>query len=156
MVGLKEMAADFGGQRAVPSFAYMVGFFGMGVGGVFMGWLADRTSPRVPLLIAGVSIAIGGWAAASGGELALYAGYALLLGFLGNAGTFTPAMNNVQGWFDRRRSIAVAIISIGPAICGLGLAAGLSRAAARDRLAPDARGLRPGRRACCCSSPPSM
>ena len=29
MVGLKEMAAEFGGQRAVPSFAYMVGFFGM-------------------------------------------------------------------------------------------------------------------------------
>ena len=50
MVGLKEMAADFGDQRAVPSFAYMVGFFGMGVGGVFMGWLADRTSPRVPPL----------------------------------------------------------------------------------------------------------
>ncbi len=63
MVGLKEMAADFGDQRAVPSFAYMVGFFGMGVGGVFMGWLADRTSPRVPLLIAGLSIALGGWVA---------------------------------------------------------------------------------------------
>ncbi len=118
MVGLKEMAADFGDQRAVPSFAYMVGFFGMGVGGVFMGWLADRTSPRIPLLIAGVCIAIGGFVASSGGELPLYAGYALLLGFLGNAGTFTPAMNNVQGWFDRHRNMAVAIISIGPAIAG--------------------------------------
>lgn len=118
MVGLKEMAADFGDQRAVPSFAYMVGFFGMGVGGVFMGWLADRTSPRVPLLIAGVAIAVGGWAASSGGELALYAGYALLLGFFGNAGTFTPAMNNVQGWFNKRRNTAVAIISVGPAISG--------------------------------------
>ena len=118
MVGLKEMAADFGDQRAVPSFAYMVGFFGMGVGGVFMGWLADRTSPRVPLVIAGISIAIGGFAASCGGELALYAGYAILLGFFGNAGTFTPAMNNVQGWFDKRRNIAVAIISVGPAIAG--------------------------------------
>jgi MFS family permease len=118
MVGLKEMAAEFGDQRAVPSFAYMVGFFGMGVGGVFMGWLADRTSPRVPLLIAGLSIGIGGWLTASGGELVLYVGYALLLGFFGNAGTFTPAMNNVQGWFDRRRNTAVAIISVGPAISG--------------------------------------
>ena len=118
MVGLKEMAAEFGDQRAVPSFAYMVGFFGMGVGGVFMGWLADRTSPRVPLLIAGVSIGIGGCLTASGGELALYAGYAVLLGFFGNAGTFTPAMNNVQGWFERRRNTAVAIISVGPAISG--------------------------------------
>jgi MFS family permease len=96
----------------------MVGFFGMGVGGVFMGWLADRTSPRVPLLIAGVSIGVGGWLTASGGELVLYVGYALLLGFFGNAGTFTPAMNNVQGWFERRRNTAVAIISVGPAISG--------------------------------------
>jgi MFS family permease len=118
VVGLKEIAAEFGDRRAVPSFAYMLGFFAMGLGGVAMGWLADRTSPRVPLLIAGVSIAAGGWLAASGGELALYVGYALPLGFLGNAATFTPAMNNVQGWFDRRRSIAVSIVSVGPALSG--------------------------------------
>ena len=54
VVGLKEIAAEFGDRRAVPSFAYMLGFFAMGLGGVAMGWLADRTSPRVPLLIAGV------------------------------------------------------------------------------------------------------
>ncbi len=118
VVALKEIAAEFGDRRAVPSFAYMVGFFAMGVGGVAMGWLSDRTSPRVPLLIASVSIAAGGWLASSGGELALYVGYAIPLGFLGNAATFTPAMNNVQGWFDRRLSTAVSIISVGPAISG--------------------------------------
>src|ERR671912_462054 len=118
VIGLKEIAADFGNQRAVPSFAYMIGFFGMGVGGVFMGWLADRTSPRVPLLIGGVSIALGGWVAASGSELALYVGYTVLLGFFGNAATFTPAMNNVQGWFDRGRNTAIAIVSVGPAVAG--------------------------------------
>ena len=53
VVALKEIAAEFGGHRAVPSFAYMLGFFAMGLGSVFMGWLADRTSPRVPLLIDG-------------------------------------------------------------------------------------------------------
>jgi MFS family permease len=42
----------------------------------------------------------------------------LPLGFLGNAATFTPAMNNIQGWFERRRSTAVSIISAGPAISG--------------------------------------
>ena len=106
VVGLKEIAAEFGDRRAVPSMAYMLGFFAMGVGGVMMGWLADRTSPRVPLLIAGVSIFAGGWLATSGGEVTLYLGYAIPLGFLGNAATFTPAMNNIQGWFDRRRSTA--------------------------------------------------
>ncbi|HEX9329426.1 MAG TPA: MFS transporter [Reyranella sp.] len=118
VVGLKEIAAEFGDRRAVPSMAYMLGFFAMGVGGVVMGWLADRASPRVPLLIAGVSIFAGGWLATSGNELALYLGYAIPLGFLGNAATFTPAMNNIQGWFERRRSTAVSIISVGPAISG--------------------------------------
>ena len=118
VVALKEIAAEFGDRRSVPSLAYLLGFFSMGVGGVVMGWLADRTSPRVPLMIAGVSIVAGGFLASSGGELALYAGYALPLGFLGNAATFTPAMNNIQGWFERRRSTAVSIISAGPAISG--------------------------------------
>jgi MFS family permease len=118
VVGLKEIAAEFGDRRAVPSTAYMLGFFCMGLGGVLMGWLADRTSPRVPLLIAGISIFAGGWLASSGNVWALYAGYAIPLGFLGNAGTFTPAMNNIQGWFERRRSTAVSIISVGPAISG--------------------------------------
>src|SRR4029450_5673107 len=118
VVALKEIAAEFGDRRSVPSLAYLLGFFSMGVGGVVMGWLADRTSPRVPLMIAGVSIAAGGFLASSGGEVALYAGYGLPLAFLGNAATFTPAMNNVQGWFERRRSTAVSIISAGPAISG--------------------------------------
>jgi MFS family permease len=118
MVALKEIAADFGDRRAVPSMAYMLGFFAMGVGGVLMGWLADRTSPRVPLLIAGVSIAAGGWLATSGGEWVLYAGYMIPLGLLGNSATFTPAMNNIQGWFDKRRSLAVSLISVGPALSG--------------------------------------
>ncbi|MDP1838530.1 MAG: hypothetical protein Q8L19_08530, partial [Reyranella sp.] len=68
--------------------------------------------------IAGVSILAGGWLASSGDVLALYLGYAIPLGFLGNSATFTPAMNNIQGWFDRRRSTAVSLISVGPAISG--------------------------------------
>ena len=129
-MALKEIAAEFGDRRAVPSMAYMLGFFAMGVGGVFMGWLADRTSPRVPLLIAGVSILAGGWLASSGGEWTLYLGYMIPLGFLGNAATFTPAMNNIQGWFERRRSTR-RVAHLGRAgDLGLHLAAGLSLAAA--------------------------
>ena len=118
VIALKEIAAEFGDRRAVPSLAYMLGFLAMGVGGVLMGWLADRAGPRVPLFIAGVSIFVGSWFASSGGELALYLGYAIPLGLLGNSATFTPAINNIQGWFERRRSTAVSIISVGPAVSG--------------------------------------
>ena len=118
VVGLKEIAAEFGDRRAVPSMAYMLGFFFMGIGGVLMGWLADRTSPRVPLLIAGVSIFAGGWLAAQRRRACALCRLRIPLGFFGNAATFTPAMNNIQGWFDRRRSTAVSIISVGPAISG--------------------------------------
>jgi MFS family permease len=118
VVALTEIAAEFGDRRAVPSMAYMLCLVWMGLGGVFMGWLADRIGPRLPLLMAGVSIFAGGWLTASGSEWMFYLGYALPLGFLGNAATFTPLMNNIQGWFEKRRSTAVSIISVGPAISG--------------------------------------
>ena len=41
-------------------------------------------------------------------------------------------MNNIQGWFERRRSTAVSLISVGPAISGFCLAAGLSAGCCRD------------------------
>ena len=84
VVALKEIAAEFGDRRAVPSMAYMLGFFAMGLGGVFMGWLADRTSPRVPLLIAGVSIleALSGHAPGRAALSVLLGASALQMGFL--------------------------------------------------------------------------
>src|SRR5918995_728557 len=69
-------------------------------------------------IVSMLCIALGGWVAASGSELALYVGYTVLLGFFGNAATFTPAMNNVQGWFDRGCNTAIAIVSVGPAVAG--------------------------------------
>ncbi len=85
----------------------------------------------MPLLIAGVSIFAGGWLATSGNQWALFAGYAIPLGLLGNAGTFTPQLNNIQGWFERRRSTSAVVDCLGgPRRVRLRLAAGLSRAAA--------------------------
>src|SRR4029453_15793798 len=69
VVALKGIAAEFGDRGSVPSLAYLLGFFSMGVGGVVMGWLADRTSPRVPLMIPGFSIAAGGFLSISGRAL---------------------------------------------------------------------------------------
>ena len=41
-VALKPMAADLGSARSVPSLASSLAYIGIGVGGIFMGWWADR------------------------------------------------------------------------------------------------------------------
>ncbi|MBV9834518.1 MAG: MFS transporter [Alphaproteobacteria bacterium] len=120
IVAMQQIAQEFGGQRQVPSLAYTLIYVGIGVGGIMMGWLSDRFGPRLPLLIAAVSIALGAWLGASGGQFALFASYGLLMGFLGNSATLTPLLNNIQGWFEGRRGIAVAIVSVGPAVSGFG------------------------------------
>lgn len=118
VVAMPEMAAEFGGRRQVPSLAYTLAYIGTGVGGVGMGWLADRAGPRWPVLAAGAMIGLGSWAAASGGQLQLLLSFALLVGLLGHAGTFTPLVNNISGWFDRRRGVAIAVVSVGNALGG--------------------------------------
>src|SRR5215471_7543933 len=46
VVALKEIAADLGGARAVPALAYSLAWFGVALGGLPMGWLADRIGVR--------------------------------------------------------------------------------------------------------------
>ncbi len=118
IVAMSEMAREFGGQRQIPSLAYTLAYVGAGAGGIMMGWLSDRLGPRAPLLISATCIVLGAWLGSSGGQFALLAGYGLLMGFLGNSATFTPMLNNIQGWFEGRRGVAVAIVSVGPAVGG--------------------------------------
>lgn len=118
VVAMTDIAAEFGNRRQVPSLAYMLAYIGTGVGGIAMGWLADRVGPRWPVMIAGIMIALGCWTVARGGEITLLAGYGVLVGLLGQSGTFTPLVNNITGWFDRRRGTAIAVVAIGNAIGG--------------------------------------
>jgi MFS family permease len=50
---------------------------------------------------------------------ALYIGHGLLIGFLGNGAIYAPLMVYVSRWFDRRRGIALALISSGQYIAGM-------------------------------------
>jgi MFS family permease len=70
------------------------------------------------VLSAGMMIGLGALVAAHGSALVLLASYAVLVGLLGHSGTFTPLMNNIGGWFDRRRGTALAIVAIGNALGG--------------------------------------
>jgi MFS family permease len=123
VVALKIIAAETGGARSVPAFASSLAWFGSGLGGIAMGWLADRYGVRWTALVGTVMIAIGLAISSFGhpwlGEVnALYIGHGVFVGLLGVAGLNAPLYVYVSRWFDRRRGSALALISSGQYIAG--------------------------------------
>jgi MFS family permease len=80
------MQEALGTDRAVPALAGSPAWVGTGAGGILMGWLADRIGVRATVAVSACMIA-GGLALSSVGSIwALYVGYGLMIGLLGNGG----------------------------------------------------------------------
>src|SRR4051812_5898160 len=109
VVALKPMAADMGGVRSIPAFATALAWFGSGLGGIAMGWLADRFGVRWTVIFGSVMIAIGLAISSFGQIWQLYLGHGLFMGLLGSAGLNAPLYVYVSRWFDRRRGSALAL-----------------------------------------------
>ena len=118
-VALPAVQDEFGVARADASLPYTLTMIGFGIGGVFMGKLADRYGVIVPvvlgalglgsgLILAGMSLSILQFALAHG----------LLAGLLGCSATFAPLVADVSLWFTRRRGMAVAIVISGNYLAG--------------------------------------
>src|SRR3954469_13871887 len=118
VVALKPIAAEVGGVRSVPSLATALAWFGAGLGGIGMGWFADRFGVRWTVIIGSVSIAIGLAISSLGQTWELYLGHGLFIGLLGNAGLNAPLYVYVSRWFDRHRGSALALIASGQYISG--------------------------------------
>jgi MFS family permease len=118
VVALVPIAEDLGAARAIPSLAASAAYFGAGLGGIGMGWLAGRTSARLTGLLGGVMIAAGCALAAGGAAWQLVLGYGLLIGLLGNGALYAPLMTHVSLFFDRRRGAAIALVSSGQYVAG--------------------------------------
>ena len=118
VVALRPIATHLGGSRAIPSAAYSLAWLGMAVGGVGMGWIAERIGTRYTVAFGGVMIAVGLVLASGGSEWQLIVGYGLFVGLLGNAGLNAPLYVYVSHWFDRRRGTALALISSGQYVAG--------------------------------------
>jgi MFS family permease len=118
VVALPAVQASFQLDRGAASLPYTLSTIGFAFGGVFMGWLADRTGVILP--VAGGAIALGlGYLAAglAPGPLTFALAYGLI-GLLGCAATFVPLMAEISHWFVRRRGIAVSIAACGNYIAG--------------------------------------
>jgi MFS family permease len=118
VVALKPIAEDFATARSAPALAISLTYLGAGLGGIAMGWLAERIGVRLVVMGCGAMIALGLVLASFGGLYTLYVSNLLLIGLLGAAGMFAPLMTYVTRWFDRRRGSAVALISSGQYVAG--------------------------------------
>ena len=119
VVGMKPIQEALGTDRSVVALAGALVWVGTGVGGIMMGWLADRIGIRPTVSIGAVMMAAGLALSSTGSVWALYVGHGLLIGLLGNGAIFAPLVVYVTRWFDRRRGSALALISSGQYIAGV-------------------------------------
>ncbi|MBO0735822.1 MAG: MFS transporter [Alphaproteobacteria bacterium] len=118
VVGLKPIAGSLGTDRSLVALAGSLIWLGTGLGGIFMGWIAERVGMRPIAILGAAMTALGLALSAVGQSWALIVGSAVLIGLLGNGAHFPPLVTYVSRWFDRRRGTAVALISSGQYIAG--------------------------------------
>ena len=119
VVGLKPIQEAIGTDRSVIALAGSLLWVGTGIGGIPMGWLADRIGLRVVAGFGTVMMALGLYISTLGGVTPLYIGHGLLIGLIGNGAIYAPLLIYVSRWFDRRRGTAIALISSGQYIAGV-------------------------------------
>jgi MFS family permease len=118
IVALKPIAEELGGFRSVPSGAMSLAMLGTGVGGLAMGWLAERVGVRAVVMFGAVMVCAGLALASRGEAWQLYVGHGLLMGLIGNGAINAPLYVYVTRWFERRRGAALALIASGQYIAG--------------------------------------
>ncbi len=115
-VYLQPMAADTGWSRAGISIAMTVGFIVMGFAGFGWGVLSDRIGTRPVLLLATLLGGAGLVLASRASDILVFQfAYGGLVGASGGA-FFAPIAAATVGWFDRHRSLAVSLVSVGSGV----------------------------------------
>ncbi|MDB5561078.1 MAG: rane protein [Hyphomicrobiales bacterium] len=112
-VYLQPMADETGWSRAGISGAMTLGFVVMGVGGFLWGTLSDRIGARPVVLMAALLLGAGLIIASRATNLLVFQ---IAFGGLacGSVGAFfAPLIAATVGWFDKHRSLAVSLVSIG-------------------------------------------
>jgi len=112
-VYLQPMAEATGWSRADISLAMTIGFIVMGVAGFGWGTLSDRIGPRPVVLMAAALLGAGLLLASQAPNVLVFQfAYGGLVGASGGA-FFAPIISATLSWFDKNRSLAVSLVSIG-------------------------------------------
>ena len=119
VVGLKPIQEALGTDRSVVALAGALVWVGTGLGGIMMGWLADRIGIRSTVMHRRGHDGGRPGALLHRQRLGAYVGHGLLIGLVGNGAIYAPLVVYVTRWFDRRRGSALALISSGQYIAGV-------------------------------------
>jgi MFS family permease len=118
VVGLVQIAEDFGAGRSLPSLANSLAYFGTAIGGMVCGMMVARFGQRLVAMIGGFAVALGLMLASFGESWSLLVGFGLGVGLFGNGALFPPMLAYVSLWFDRRRGTALALVASGQYVAG--------------------------------------
>ena len=112
-VFLQPIAQDTGWSRTSVSTAALLNFLGMGVGSFVWGALSDRFGARIIVMAGGTLLGLGlGFASQTESVLAFQVVYGGTVG-LAVGSLYVPMTALAVRWFDRNRSLAVALVSVG-------------------------------------------
>ena len=121
-VFLQPMEHATGWSRAGISGAMTIVFLAMGAGGFAWGALSDRIGARPVVLAGGVLLSLGmALASRASSLLEFQLVYGLMVGFA-TGSFFPPLMAVVTNWFDRRRALAVSLMSMGVGVAPMTMA----------------------------------
>jgi MFS family permease len=118
---LTPMSAATGWSRAGLSSAMTLAFLSMGVAGFGWGMLSDRYGPRVVVLAGSLLLGLACILASRAGTLLQFQlAYGVLLG-AATASFFAPVISATAASFERRRNLAVSLVSAGVGVAPLTL-----------------------------------
>jgi len=119
-VFLVPLTEAMGWSRAATAFGYQAGTLCLGLGGIAMGWLADRYPVRRIALFGVVVVGLSYFMLSRQNSLWEFYLYFCLLNGFGGGALFAPLLANVGNWFTDSKGTALGIVTAGQAL-GQGL-----------------------------------
>jgi MFS family permease len=120
-VFLQPMTEATGWSRAAISGAMTLNFLAMGIAGFGWGALSDRFGTRSVVLAGSVLLGLGlALASRATTQTGFLLTYGLIVGVAAGS-FFAPMIASVMSWFERHRSLAVSLVSVGVGVAPLTL-----------------------------------
>lgn len=103
----------FGWDRADVAAVNSIGLVGIALGGIVMGFLADRIATRLICLVGAATLSLALLLAARAGALWQFYTLFFVAGAVGGGALFAPVIALVGGWFRTGAGLAIGIASAG-------------------------------------------